>query len=212
MSIYINRCSLSTETHEGHCSGAWNMSGLSWLNVTVTPSPAPAFSNYNCMKELYMRLFLLRASNPGHWMAEIWMSERALPQLAQAVRRSLWILFPSLTVLLQFSVFSSFCSLFVSSLASPNFGGCSQKKVKVSQIGVNPSWANCIFPWWWFGITGFYQGVPPLGLPRDSSIYISTEQQRTAMKPLSHSGLDKRFAFWCGFGQLLTRVIPSPCV
>lgn len=26
------------------------------------------------------------------------------------------------------------------------------------------------------------------------------------------SGLDKRIAFWCGFGQLLARVIPSPCV
>ncbi|KAL1246906.1 hypothetical protein QQF64_034722, partial [Cirrhinus molitorella] len=42
---------------------------------------------------------------------------------------------------------------------------------------------------------GFYQGVPPLGLPRASSIYISIEQRRTAMKPLSRSGLDKRIAF-----------------
>lgn len=190
-------------------SSLWeaSMSGLSWHNATAVHSTAPSFP----ANEIYMRLFLHSASNPGNqWLKYKWAKEH---KLFSALCRS------SLNKHKQ----SCTCAFltFPDSHSRDHF--CSvrsrhrllwrmiQQETTSLQIGASPSWANCTFPWRWFGNTGFYQGVPPSGLPRASSIYIFIVQ-RTAMKPLGRSGLDKRIAFWCGFGQLLTWVIPSPRV
>lgn len=128
----------------------------------------------------------------------------------QAVQRAVWILF---------LFYQAHCTCAFLTFPDSHFGDfCPVPRSPPTledhnlELEVSPSWANSIFPWRWFGNTGFYQGVPSSFLAQ-SFVYLHLHSaQENCNETSSRSGLDKRIAFWCGFGQLLTWVIPSPCV